>query len=254
MSTLNLLSQSRGPWLLTLSDAPRMSHRAQNTSDYKIQRATASRSSERLLPSSGRKWFSTQLGSWATHNVADIDNLLRLYLIYTILRLWNELIEVIRSRSSLTRGAARAGLSKIRDGSSRHSLLHTGARGSSSCCWFCQGVITVGSFQLQIHLPLIAIKMVQTGIGDHHILPCWGGGQRTACWRIWRFSWLWRWWKKKTRSSSAWTAPEILAWAAPPWWRPFSSWLHVRKLEEEKSRKSFKWEQNTNSIMRVWVC
>lgn len=125
-------------------------------------------------------------------------------------------------------------------GSQRQQLLPLALSGRHHC-WLFSAANTSGK--------KCFISSSTTGVGDHHILPCWGDGQRTACWRIWRFSWLWRWWKKKTRSSSAWTAPGILAWAAPPWWRPFSSWLHVRKLQETKnsSRKTFKWGQNTNS-------
>lgn len=92
-SSWNLPSQSQGPWFSTLSDsvvqyfeinltwthmqAPRMSHHAQNTSDYTIPRPAAGCYSDLPLPSSGRKWFCTYWGSWATHiYIADIDNCL----------------------------------------------------------------------------------------------------------------------------------------------------------------------------------
>lgn len=35
---------------------------------------------------------------------------------------------------------------------------------------------------------------------------------------------------KRRSVSPAWLAPGVPAWAAPPWWRPFSSWLRVSKL------------------------
>lgn len=56
---------------------------------------------------------------------------------------------------------------------------------------------------------------------------CWGAGLRLTCWRIWRSSWLWRGWRKMRSQKPAWSAPGVPTWAAPPWWRPFSSWLYL---------------------------
>lgn len=69
--------------------------------------------------------------------------------------------------------------------------------------------------------------------------PCCCAGLRPACWRIWRSSWLWRWWRRKMGPRRlAWSAPGVPAWAAPSSWCLISSWLCVSSRDlRERSRE-----------------
>lgn len=185
--------------------------------------------------------------------------------------MWGYFNSWLSPNGDLTGLSARAGLCKIWDGSSGHGLLHPGGRGSERR--LCQSIITVGSFQLDTKsvvsannvkvmfwndsTSFLAHKPRRFAISRSALCdsPGWGAGLKPACWKIWKSSWLRRWRRMKRRSvSPAWLAPGGPAWAAPPWWRPFSSWLRVSELHlqgfSEKTKSCWitisKQQQKTN--------